>query len=92
MYHDHPELFGPVWSWTVETGNTHCARCSAASSTGFPTAKLFLGKRCGTTHNQLINWIAHNVIHTNCIMVRIDRLLEACLSRAEEAGGAFRNM
>lgn len=25
MYHDHPELFGPVWSWTVETA-THALR------------------------------------------------------------------
>lgn len=25
MYHDHPELFGPLWSWTVETA-THAMR------------------------------------------------------------------
>lgn len=43
MYHDHPELFGPVWSWTVETA-THALRLVFAGTFDrFPNAKLILG-------------------------------------------------
>jgi 2,3-dihydroxybenzoate decarboxylase len=43
MYHDHPELFGPVWSWTVETA-THALRLVFSGVFDrFPNAKLILG-------------------------------------------------
>jgi 2,3-dihydroxybenzoate decarboxylase len=43
MYHDHPELFGPVWSWTVETA-THALRLVFSGMFDrFPNAKLILG-------------------------------------------------
>lgn len=43
MYHDHPELWGPVWSWTVETA-THALRLVFAGTFDrFPKAKLILG-------------------------------------------------
>ncbi|MCB1395762.1 MAG: amidohydrolase [Rhodobacteraceae bacterium] len=43
MYHQHPELWGPVWSWTVETA-THALRLVFAGTFDrFPNAKLILG-------------------------------------------------
>lgn len=43
MYHDHPELFGPVWSWTVETA-THALRLMFSGTFDrYPNAKLILG-------------------------------------------------
>lgn len=43
MYHDHPELFGPVWSWTVETA-THVLRLMFSGTFDrYPGAKLILG-------------------------------------------------
>ena len=43
MYHDHPELWGPVWSWTVETA-THALRLVFSGTFDrFPGAKLILG-------------------------------------------------
>lgn len=43
MYHDHPELFGPVWSWTVETA-THALRLLFSGTFDrFPNARLILG-------------------------------------------------
>jgi 2,3-dihydroxybenzoate decarboxylase len=43
MFHDHPELFGPVWSWTVETA-THALRLMFSGTFDrYPGAKLILG-------------------------------------------------
>lgn len=43
MFHDHPELFGPVWSWTVETA-THALRLLFSGTFDrYPGAKLILG-------------------------------------------------
>lgn len=43
MYSGHPELFGPVWSWTVETA-THALRLVFSGTFDrFPDAKLILG-------------------------------------------------
>ncbi|MBO6782499.1 MAG: amidohydrolase [Alphaproteobacteria bacterium] len=43
MYSGHPELFGPVWSWTVETA-THALRLVFSGTFDrFPKAKLILG-------------------------------------------------
>ncbi|MDP3342208.1 amidohydrolase family protein [Frigidibacter sp.] len=43
MYHNHPELFGPVWSWTVETA-THALRLLFSGTFDrYPGAKLILG-------------------------------------------------
>lgn len=43
MYHDHDELWGPVWSWTVETA-THALRLVFAGTFDrFPGARLVLG-------------------------------------------------
>lgn len=43
MYHEHPELWGPVWSWTVETA-THALRLVFAGTFDrYPGAKLVLG-------------------------------------------------
>ncbi|MBV0912268.1 amidohydrolase family protein [Anianabacter salinae] len=43
MYHDHNELWGPVWSWTVETA-THALRLVFAGTFDrYPGAKLVLG-------------------------------------------------
>lgn len=43
MYNDHPELYGPVWSWTVETA-THALRLVFAGTFDrFPNARLILG-------------------------------------------------
>ena len=43
MYHEHNELWGPVWSWTVETA-THALRLVFAGTFDrFPGARLVLG-------------------------------------------------
>ena len=43
MYHDHNELWGPVWSWTVETA-THALRLVFSGTFDrFPGARLVLG-------------------------------------------------
>ncbi|MFW2543744.1 amidohydrolase family protein [Primorskyibacter sp. 2E107] len=43
MYHAHPELWGPVWSWTVETA-THALRLVFAGTFDrYPGARLVLG-------------------------------------------------
>lgn len=53
MYHDHPELWGPVWSWTVETGN-HGLRCVFGGVFDrFPGARLILGHMGETLPYQL---------------------------------------
>ena len=43
MYHNHPELYGPVWSWTVETA-THALRLVFSGVFDrHPGARLILG-------------------------------------------------
>lgn len=43
MYHGHPELWGPVWSWTVETA-THALRLVFSGTFDrYPGARLVLG-------------------------------------------------
>lgn len=43
MYQAHPELYGPLWSWTVETA-THALRLVFAGTFDrFPGARLILG-------------------------------------------------
>lgn len=43
MYHQHPELFGPLWSWTVETA-THALRLVFSGLFDrYPNARLILG-------------------------------------------------
>lgn len=43
MYSDHPELWGPVWSWTVETA-THALRLVFSGTFDrYPGARLVLG-------------------------------------------------
>ena len=43
MFDGHPELFGPVWSWTVETA-THALRLVFSGTFDrYPGAKLILG-------------------------------------------------
>ncbi len=43
MYHDHNELWGPVWSWTVETA-THALRLVFSGTFDrYPGARLVLG-------------------------------------------------
>lgn len=43
MYHEHDELWGPVWSWTVETA-THALRLVFAGTFDrYPGARLVLG-------------------------------------------------
>lgn len=43
MLHDHPELYGPLWSWTVETA-THALRLLFSGTFDrYPGAKLILG-------------------------------------------------
>lgn len=43
MYHDHDELWGPLWSWTVETA-THALRLVFSGTFDrFPGARLVLG-------------------------------------------------
>lgn len=53
MYHNHPELFGPVWSWTVETGNHALRLVFGGIFDRFPKAKLILGHMGETLPYQL---------------------------------------
>jgi 2,3-dihydroxybenzoate decarboxylase len=53
MYHNHPELFGPVWSWTVETGNHALRLVFSGMFDRFPNAKLLLGHMGETLPYQL---------------------------------------
>ncbi|HEY0919646.1 amidohydrolase family protein [Devosia sp.] len=53
MYHNHPELYGPLWSWTVETGNHALRLVFAGVFDRFPGAKLILGHMGETLPYQL---------------------------------------
>lgn len=53
MYHGHPELFGPVWGWTVETGNHALRLVFGGVFDRFPKAKLILGHMGETLPYQL---------------------------------------
>lgn len=53
MYHGHPELWGPVWSWTVETGNHALRILFAGVFDRYPGAKLILGHMGETLPYQL---------------------------------------
>jgi 2,3-dihydroxybenzoate decarboxylase len=53
MFHGHPELFGPVWSWTVETGNHALRLVFGGVFDRFPKAKLLLGHMGETLPYQL---------------------------------------
>lgn len=64
MYHNHPELFGPVWSWTVETGNHALRILFSGVFDRFPKAKLILGHMGETLPYQLwrfdSRWVISN--------------------------------
>lgn len=53
MYHNHPELWGPVWSWTVETGNHALRILFAGVFDRYPQARLILGHMGETLPYQL---------------------------------------
>jgi len=53
MYQNHPELWGPVWSWTVETGNHALRILFSGVFDRYPTAKLILGHMGETLPYQL---------------------------------------
>lgn len=53
MYHGHPELFGPVWSWTVETGNHALRILFGGVFDRYPGARLILGHMGETLPYQL---------------------------------------
>ncbi|MDF0603646.1 amidohydrolase family protein [Psychromarinibacter sp. C21-152] len=53
MYHGHPELYGPVWSWTVETGNHALRLVFGGVFDRYPGAKLILGHMGETLPYQL---------------------------------------
>lgn len=53
MYHGHPELFGPLWSWTVETGNHALRIVFGGVFDRFPNARLILGHMGETLPYQL---------------------------------------
>lgn len=53
MYHGHPGLWGPVWSWTVETGNHAMRLVFSGLFDRFPGAKLILGHMGETLPYQL---------------------------------------
>jgi len=53
MYHNHPELYGPLWSWTVETGNHALRLVFAGVFDRFPKARLILGHMGETLPYQL---------------------------------------
>lgn len=53
MFHNHPELFGPVWSWTVETGNHALRLIFGGVFDKYPKAKLILGHMGETLPYQL---------------------------------------
>lgn len=53
MLHNHPELYGPVWSWTVETANHALRLLFGGVFDRFPKAKLILGHMGETLPYQL---------------------------------------
>lgn len=53
MYQNHPELWGPVWSWTVETGNHALRIVFGGVFDRYPAAKLILGHMGETLPYQL---------------------------------------
>ena len=53
MYHNHPELFGPLWSWTVETGSHALRLVFSGVFDRFPEARLILGHMGETLPYQL---------------------------------------
>ena len=53
MYQNHSELFGPVWGWTVETGNHALRLVFGGVFDRFPNAKLILGHMGETLPYQL---------------------------------------
>lgn len=53
MFDDHSELYGPVWSWTVETANHALRLIFAGTFDRFPKAKLVLGHMGETLPFQL---------------------------------------
>jgi 2,3-dihydroxybenzoate decarboxylase len=53
MYHNHPELWGPVWSWTVETGNHALRLVFSGTFDRYPKARLVLGHMGETLPYQL---------------------------------------
>ncbi len=53
MYHTHSELWGPVWSWTVETGNHALRLIFGGVFDRYPKAKLLLGHMGETLPYQL---------------------------------------
>ena len=53
MYQNHSELWGPVWSWTVETGNHALRIIFSGVFDRFPNAKLILGHMGETLPYQL---------------------------------------
>lgn len=53
MFHNHPELFGPVWSWTVETGNHALRLVFGGVFDRYPGARLLLGHMGETLPYQL---------------------------------------
>lgn len=53
MYHNHPELWGPVWSWTVETGNHALRILFSGVFDRYPGARLILGHMGETLPYQL---------------------------------------
>ena len=53
MYQNHSELWGPVWSWTVETGNHALRILFGGVFDRYPGAKLILGHMGETLPYQL---------------------------------------
>ena len=53
MFHNHPELWGPAWSWTVETGSHALRIIFSGLFDRFPNAKLVLGHMGETLPFQL---------------------------------------
>ncbi|MEP4015892.1 MAG: amidohydrolase family protein [Anderseniella sp.] len=53
MFHNHSELWGPVWSWTVETGSHALRIVFGGVFDRYPKAKLILGHMGETLPFQL---------------------------------------
>ena len=53
MYQGHPEMWGPVWPWTVETGSHALRLIFSGIFDRFPNAKLILGHMGETLPYQL---------------------------------------
>ncbi len=53
MYQGHSEMWGPVWSWTVETGSPALLIIFSGIFDRFPNAKLILGHMGETLPYQL---------------------------------------